>query len=122
MAVQVERFPHRQNGWYVESRKHIAATPDRLAVSEPGVVNGEAGTRPLRTQRPTMPSAGEPRESPRLWIVEDVCRFLGVSKRWVHERTRLGEIPCYRFGAMLRFNPQEIASWADKFHHLPGGN
>jgi len=76
---------------------------------------------PLPSHEPTTPSVGKPGDTSRLWIVEDVCRFLGVSKRWVHERTRLGEIPCYRFGAMLRFNPQEIAAWADKFHYSPGG-
>jgi excisionase family DNA binding protein len=56
----------------------------------------------------------------RLWTVADVCRFLGVSKRWVHERTRLREIPCYRFGSLLRFDPQEITAWAAKFHHPSG--
>lgn len=62
-----------------------------------------------------------------LWSVDDVCRFLGFSKRWLHERTRLGEIPCYRFGSALRFHPVEVTCWAARFHHAPaadngGGN
>jgi excisionase family DNA binding protein len=54
-----------------------------------------------------------------LWTVTDVCRFLNVSKRWVHERTRRHDIPCYRFGPLLRFDPEEIANWVAKNHHLP---
>jgi len=69
---------------------------------------------------------GKGREDPpgdarALWTVEDLCRFLKVSTRWVHERTRRREIPCYRFGTALRFHPEEIRVWAAKFHHSPGG-
>ena len=62
-------------------------------------------------------TAGRPGEARPLWTVGDLSRFLGVSKRWVHERTRRGEIPCYRFGAALRFDPEEVRAWAAKFHH-----
>ena len=54
-----------------------------------------------------------------MWKVKDVCRFLGVSKRWVHERTRRHEIPSYRCGTVLRFDPEEIRAWWAKFHHPP---
>ena len=54
-----------------------------------------------------------------LWTVGQVAQFLGVSKRWVHERTRRNEIPCYRLGTALRFDPEEIRAWAAKFHNLP---
>lgn len=54
-----------------------------------------------------------------LLTVGEVAQLLGMSVRWVHERTRRREIPCYRFGAALRFDPQEIAAWAAKFHHPP---
>ena len=53
----------------------------------------------------------------RLITTKDLCRFLGVSVRWVHERTRLGEIPCYRFGKTLRFDPEEIRQWITQYHH-----
>ncbi len=62
-------------------------------------------------------TAGRPGEARPLWTVGDLCRFLGVSKRWVHERTRRSEIPCYRLGALLRFDPEEVRAWAAKFHH-----
>jgi excisionase family DNA binding protein len=67
-----------------------------------------------------MPPARGLSDAPRLWTVEDLCRFLNVSKRWVHERTRRGEIPCYRLGTALRFDPKEIESWVAKFHRSPG--
>ncbi len=56
-----------------------------------------------------------------LLTVKEVAHLLGMSERWIHERTRRGEMPCYRFGAALRFDPEEIRSWAAKFHHSPGG-
>jgi hypothetical protein len=33
-----------------------------------------------------------------LLTVRDLARLLKMSERWVHERTRRREIPCYRFG------------------------
>jgi len=58
-------------------------------------------------------------ETRRLWTVADLCRFLGVSKRWVHERTRREEIPCYRLGTALRFEPQEIRRWIAQYRSAP---
>lgn len=59
---------------------------------------------------------------PAMWKIKDLCRYLGVSKRWVHERTRRREIPSYRFGTSLRFDPEEIRAWRAKFHHPPEEN
>ena len=56
-----------------------------------------------------------------LWTVKDVAAFVGLSVRWVHERTRRGEIPCFRLGTAIRFDPQEIRAWLDKFHRPAGG-
>ena len=52
----------------------------------------------------------------RLLTVTDLCRLLGMSRRWVHERTRRNEIPCYRFGTALRFDLDEILRWMALFH------
>ncbi len=72
------------------------------------------------TGRQRAASAAAPATEP-LWTVKDVAAFTGLSVRWVHERTRRGEIPCYRLGTALRFDPQEIRAWVGKFHHSPGG-
>jgi len=75
----------------------------------------------LRALKPGTRLAETASDTSRLWTVEEVCGFLGVSKRWVHERTRLGEIPCYRFGTMLRFDPQEIRRWITQYRSAPEG-
>ncbi len=56
-----------------------------------------------------------PQAAPLLTVAE-VCRLLGMSRRWVHERTRRREIPCYRFGTALRFDREEIRQWMANFH------
>ena len=75
--------------------------------------------KPPHPEEAAMPLAGGSGDARCLWTVEDLCRFLNVSKRWVHERTRQHEIPCYRLGTALRFDPKEIESWVAKFHHSP---
>lgn len=77
--------------------------------------------KPMGTLEPT-PAIPDAIDESRLWTVDDVCRFLGVSRRWVHERTRLRTIPCFRWGHLLRFSPQEVAAWAAKHHHSPETN
>lgn len=55
----------------------------------------------------------------RLLTVEELSTMLGVSVRWIHERTRLGQIPCYRLpsgGRMLRFDPKEVRRWLEQYH------
>ena len=75
--------------------------------------------RPSPMIAPEAPTVAPNADVQPLWSVDDVCRFLGFSKRWLHERTRLGEIPCYRFGTALRFHPLEVTCWTAKFHHSP---
>ncbi len=56
-----------------------------------------------------------------LLTVNELCRLLGMSPRWIHERTRRREIPCYRFGTALRFDLDEIRQWMAGFHALSNG-
>jgi excisionase family DNA binding protein len=53
-------------------------------------------------------------ESPYL-LAEDVASLLGCSKRTLHERTRLGEIPHRRppGARRLLFLPDELRLWLD---------
>ncbi len=46
-----------------------------------------------------------------LWTVKELASYLGMSERWIHERTRRDEIPCHRLGTALRFDPQEVHVW-----------
>jgi excisionase family DNA binding protein len=45
--------------------------------------------------------------------------MLGMSLRWVHERVRRREIPYYRFGRALRFDPEEIRRWRTQYRNMP---
>ena len=55
----------------------------------------------------------------RLLSVREVAQLLGMSTRWVHERTRRREIPCYRFGSVLRFHPTEVEEWLVQWRETP---
>jgi excisionase family DNA binding protein len=46
----------------------------------------------------------------RLWDVNDVARYLGVSKSWVYHRAEAGLLPYRRVGGLLRFEPNRIRS------------
>ena len=65
--------------------------------------------------RPDHRGPGAPLAKP-LVTVNELCRLLGMSPRWIHERTRRREIPCYRFGTALRFDREEIRRWMANFH------
>src|SRR5437764_1175251 len=43
-----------------------------------------------------------------LWTVEEVARFLRVSRSWVYKASSRGDLPCIRIGPMVRFNPAAI--------------
>ena len=59
------------------------------------------------------PNASDTRQITQegLWTVKELARYLGMSERWVHERTRRDEIPCHRLGTALRFDPREVHVW-----------
>jgi len=48
----------------------------------------------------------------RLWTVADVATYLRVSRSWVYHRAAAGLLPCLRFGALLRFEPRAIRTYA----------
>ncbi len=67
-----------------------------------------------------------PAEAPRsvgrsLLTVKEIAQLLNMSPRWVHERTRKREIPCYRFGSALRFDADEVWGWLSKWREAPTG-
>jgi len=60
------------------------------------------------------PTGGTPESTDRepLWMVADVAAYLRVSRSWVYHRAEVGELPCLRIGALLRFDPEEIRAFA----------
>ena len=53
--------------------------------------------------------------------LRDVAAYIGMSRRWVAERVRRREIPCYRFGTALRFDHEEVRRWTERYWSAPEG-
>jgi hypothetical protein len=47
-----------------------------------------------------------------LWTVADVARFFRCSTSIVYKRVARGDLPCVRFGALVRFDPLMIRALA----------
>jgi len=54
-----------------------------------------------------------------LWTVADVAAYLRVSRSWVYHRAEAGLLPCLRVGALLRFDPEKIRTYAQGQGHAP---
>ena len=48
-----------------------------------------------------------------LWTVRDVAAYLKASTSYVYKAAERGEIPCRRLGALLRFVPADVRTWAE---------
>ncbi|HEU5155195.1 MAG TPA: helix-turn-helix domain-containing protein [Gemmatimonadales bacterium] len=49
-----------------------------------------------------------------LWTVADVVAFTRMRRTWVYERIARNELPHYRLGGAVRFNPPEIRAWLEQ--------
>ncbi len=59
---------------------------------------------------PNQPnSKSEPLEE--LLTLDEVVAWLRVPRSWVYERTRKGQIPCFKLGKYLRFPRLALAQW-----------
>ena len=47
----------------------------------------------------------------RLLKAAEVAVILGMSKRWVEEQARAGEIPCVPLGRFVRFRREDVDQW-----------
>ncbi len=75
----------------------------------------------MRSPRTANPGKDRQRMSRgSFWTVRELAQFLGMSERWVHERTRRDEIPCHRLGTALRFNPSEVHVWLVQMRECRG--
>lgn len=54
-----------------------------------------------------------------LWLVDDVARYLKVSRSWVYQRTASGQIPTIRLGNQVRFDPESIRDYARRMTSRP---
>ena len=50
----------------------------------------------------------------RIWTIEDVVLFTGISKKTIYSKTSRREIPFRKRGGRLFFFPDEILDWIDE--------
>jgi excisionase family DNA binding protein len=63
--------------------------------------------------------ANAPDPDASLWTVEEVRRYLRVSRSWVYGAAARGEIPSLRIGGLLRFDPDAVRAWAHRAPSAP---
>ena len=73
--------------------------------SDPPVSHARTRRRKRYRKRPVMSST--------FLDASGVAEFLGVSRRWVMERTRKGELPALRFGKTFRYKMSGIEGWVE---------
>lgn len=71
---------------------------ERVADRVAGLLNGSAGLTPLLD-------------------AEEAGQLLNVPARWLRDRARHGAIPHRRFGRYIRFDRDELLSWAEAQRH-----
>ncbi len=50
------------------------------------------------------------------WLtIEEAAMLIRVPKSWLYERTRTNTVPHIKLGKYLRFDRQELLSWARQF-------
>jgi excisionase family DNA binding protein len=54
-----------------------------------------------------------PKEDDKIFKVEELAKYLGVSKSWIHQRTARKEIPHIKSGLFLMFRKSDIDAWLD---------
>lgn len=62
---------------------------------------------------PPMSSDSAQRTS-NLVTVDEVARYLGMSKKWVYVAAERGEIPSYLVGRSRRFRMSAIEKWLEE--------
>jgi excisionase family DNA binding protein len=51
------------------------------------------------------------------WItIDEAAALIRVPKSWLYERTRLNTVPHVKLGKYLRFDREELLTWARQFH------
>jgi excisionase family DNA binding protein len=48
-----------------------------------------------------------------LMTIEEVCKYLGVSKSWVYKAVENGELPHFRAGG-IKFSRRQIAAYLNR--------
>jgi len=47
----------------------------------------------------------------QLWNVDEVAKFLGISRNTIYWWAEIGKIPHSKLGKLVRFNPDDVMAW-----------
>ncbi|OGG03013.1 MAG: hypothetical protein A3F83_05490 [Candidatus Glassbacteria bacterium RIFCSPLOWO2_12_FULL_58_11] len=53
------------------------------------------------------------------WKVENVAEYLGFGRQTVYNKIRTGELPFYKIGRAVRFDPDEVRAWRESKRQGP---
>lgn len=56
--------------------------------------------------------------SMELWTVQEVAKLYRLKESWVYQH--MGELPHYKLGNLVRFDPNELQDHLRKLHRGPG--
>jgi excisionase family DNA binding protein len=65
------------------------------------------------SRRAVRRRAVQPSKSSSFLDASSVAEFLGVSRRWVMEHTRSGDLPALKFGKVFRYKMSAIEAWLE---------
>jgi len=57
-----------------------------------------------------------------IWKVSEVAKYLSMSESWVYKQAELGELPCIRLGAALRFSSRAVKAFVRSLMRGPNNN
>jgi excisionase family DNA binding protein len=46
--------------------------------------------------------------------IREMARKINVPVSWLYSRTRTGEIPHFKIGKYVRFDPEKVMQWIEK--------
>ena len=68
--------------------------------------------RVVEALKPYLAGVTRPPEEDTIFDVQELCGYLKVTRKWVHERTHFKEIPYYKLSnKQLRFRKRDIDKW-----------
>jgi excisionase family DNA binding protein len=50
----------------------------------------------------------------RALTADEVAGLLGISAQMIRKQARTGDIPCFRIGTSVRFDPQKLCEWLER--------
>lgn len=70
-------------------------------------------TRVVEMLRPLLAQRGKGEREDRIFTVEALAEYLGVSPSWIYKQTCLKTIPHFKAGRHPRFRKAEIDRWIE---------